>query len=257
MSYARLSLQGRLAVVLGGTSGLGRALALGLAAAGADVVASSRREIEVGKTADELERCGRKTLRCCADVRDRSSLERLHEACSALGRVDILVNCAGVTQRTPTLDLAEEEWNRILDVNLTGTLRACQVFGRGMLQRGYGRIVNVASLSSFVAFHEVAAYGVSKAGVVALTKSLAVEWGKHVVCVNALAPGVFPTALNVSLLDGTPRGQELEWRTPLGRFGEPEELVGACAFLASESASFVNGEVLTVDGGFLASGVNR
>lgn len=220
-------------------------------------MASSRREAEVEVTALELERRGRRTLRVCSDVTDRSSLERLNEACRALGPVDILVNCAGVTQRRPTLEVTESEWARILDVNLTGTLRACQVFGRSMLERGYGRIVNIASLSSFVAFHEVAAYGVSKAGVAALTRSLAVEWGKAGVRVNAIAPGIFPTALNSGLLDGTRRGQELKMRTPLGRFGEARELVGACVFLASDSASFVNGEVLAVDGGFLASGVNQ
>lgn len=257
MTYSALGLDGKLAVVVGGTSGLGRTLALGLAEAGASVVASSRREAEVEVTALELERRGRRTLRVCSDVTDRSSLERLNEACRALGPVDILVNCAGVTQRRPTLEVTESEWARILDVNLTGTLRACQVFGRSMLERGYGRIVNIASLSSFVAFHEVAAYGVSKAGVAALTRSLAVEWGKAGVRVNAIAPGIFPTALNSGLLDGTRRGQELKMRTPLGRFGEARELVGACVFLASDSASFVNGEVLAVDGGFLASGVNQ
>jgi NAD(P)-dependent dehydrogenase (short-subunit alcohol dehydrogenase family) len=257
MTYSALSLEGKLAVVLGGTSGLGKALAIGLAEAGADVVASSRREAEVEATALEIEGRGRRTLRGCSDVTKRASLERLSDSCRALGPVDILVNCAGITQRTPTLEVNEAEWARILDVNLTGTLRACQVFGRSMLERGYGRIVNIASLSSFVAFHEVAAYGVSKAGVAALTRSLAVEWGKAGIRVNAIAPGVFPTALNSALLDGTPRGQELKMRTPLGRFVEARELVGACVFLASDSASFVNGEVLIVDGGFLASGVNQ
>lgn len=257
MASTSFDLSGKLAVVLGGTSGLGKALALGLASAGADVVASSRRETEVDAVAREIEQRGRRTLRICSDVTDRVSLERLKDGCETFGPVQILVNCAGVTKRTPTLDVSEEEWARILDCNLTGTLRACQVFGRGMLERNYGRIVNIASLSTFVAFHEVAAYGVSKAGVAALTKSLAVEWGKSGVRVNAIAPGVFPTALNQKLLDGTPRGQELKMRTPMGRFGQADELVGACVFLASDAAGFVNGEVLTVDGGFLASGVNQ
>lgn len=257
MASTSFDLSGKLAVVLGGTSGLGKALALGLASAGADVVASSRRETEVDAVAREIEQRGRRTLRICSDVTDRVSLERLKDGCETFGPVQILVNCAGVTKRTPTLDVSEDEWARILDCNLTGTLRACQVFGRGMLERNYGRIVNIASLSTFVAFHEVAAYGVSKAGVAALTKSLAVEWGKSGVRVNAIAPGVFPTALNQKLLDGTPRGQELKMRTPMGRFGQADELVGACVFLASDAAGFVNGEVLTVDGGFLASGVNQ
>ena len=253
-----LRLDGRIAVVLGGTDGIGRALSLGLADAGADVVASGRRVERVDAVAREIEDRGRRSLRAPCDVRDRSSLEALHVAVvSALGAVDILVNCAGRTRRSPTLDVKEEEWNDILDTNLTGTLRACQVFGRGMLERSYGRIVNIASLTSFVAFFEVAAYSASKAATASLTRSLAVEWGSHGVCVNAIAPGVFRTELNRELLDGTARGRELLARTPMKRFGQLEELVGAAVFLASEAASFVNGEVLVVDGGFLASGVNQ
>jgi NAD(P)-dependent dehydrogenase (short-subunit alcohol dehydrogenase family) len=258
MTYAPLDLTGRVAFVTGGTSGIGRALALGLAEAGADVVPSSRRLEEVEKTAAAIEGRGRRTVRIASDVTDRASLEAaLAATVKGLGKVDILVNCAGTTKRTPTLDVPEEEWSRILETNLTGTLRACQVFGRHMLEKGYGRIVNIASLSSYVALFEVAAYGASKAAVAALTKSLAIEWGPRGVNVNAIAPGVFRTPLNQALLDGSPRGQEFLLRTPMKRFGQVEELSGAAVFLASEAASFVNGEVLVVDGGFLASGVNQ
>jgi NAD(P)-dependent dehydrogenase (short-subunit alcohol dehydrogenase family) len=253
-----LRLDGRVAVVLGGTTGIGRCLSSGLAEAGADVVASSRRLEQVEQTADEVEKLGRRSLRMTSDVKDRSSLERLLAAVVAtLGKVDILVNCAGKTKRGPTLDFSDADWADILETNLTGTLRSCQVFGRHMLANGYGRIVNIASLSSFVALYEVAAYCASKAAVASLTKSLAVEWGSKGVCVNAIAPGVFRTQLNEKLLDGTARGREFLQRTPMKRFGQVTELAGAAVFLASEAASFVNGEVLVVDGGFLASGVNE
>jgi NAD(P)-dependent dehydrogenase (short-subunit alcohol dehydrogenase family) len=253
-----LDLRGQHAVVVGGTSGIGRVIALALAEAGADVAASSRRGELVEKVAAEIEARGRKTLRVASDVTDRDSLEGLREAAlSAFGAVEILVNCAGRIARTPTLDVAEADWEDTLDTNLTGTLRACQVFGRAMLERGYGRIVNIASLSSFVALREVTPYAVSKAGVVALTKQLAVEWADRGVCVNAIAPGVFLTPLNEHLLRGTPRGQEFLMRTPMKRFGTIEELGGAAVFLSSPAASFVTGHVLAVDGGFLASGVNQ
>ena len=252
------SLEGKTAVVIGGTSGIGRALSLGLADAGADVIASSRRPEQVDETAAEIERRGRQTLRLCSDVRKRASLDELLAASlQRVGKVDILINCAGIIKRMPTLTMPEEEWNDVVETNLTGTLRACQIFGGHMLERGCGRIVNIASLNSFVALNEVAAYAASKAGVVSLTRSLAVEWSKQGVTVNAVAPGVFRTALNADLLDTTPRGQELLTRTPMGRFGRIEELVGAAVYLCSDAASFVTGHTLVVDGGFLASGVNQ
>ena len=257
-NYKPLDLTGKNAVIIGGTTGIGRALVDGLAQAGANVVASSRREAEVNAVSDAIEEMGRKTLRLTSDVCDRASLQALHdETTDKIGQVHIMINCAGRTKRTPTMEVSEEEWDQIIDTNLTGTLRAAQVFGKSMVENRYGRIINIASLTSFVALHEVAAYGASKSAVASLTKSLAVEWSQYGVCVNAIAPGVFRTALNAKLLDETDRGKELRMRTPMARFGDVSELAGAAVFLSSDSASFVTGEIITVDGGFLASGVNQ
>jgi len=258
MGHPLLDLKNKTAVVTGGTSGIGLALSKGLAIAGANVIPTGRRADLVQSAAKEIEAIGRQSLVCPSDVTDAASLEKLLAAAQEkFGAVQILINCAGRTKRTPTLDVSDAEWNTILETNLTGTLRACRVFGRHMIEQKYGRIVNIASLSSFVGLFEVAAYSASKAAVASLTKSLAVEWAKHGVCVNAIAPGVFRTDLNSALLDGTARGKEFLLRTPMARFGKTDELVGAAVFLASDSASFVNGHVLAVDGGFLASGVNQ
>ena len=258
MAYTSFDLSGRTAVVVGGTSGIGRTIALGLAEAGADVVPSARRAEMVEETAKKIEALGRRSLRVSADVLVRPSLEGLLDRTVAeFGKVDILVYAAGRTKRTPFLDVKESEWSEILETNLTGAYRASQIFGRHMVGRKYGRIINIASLSSFLGMYEVAAYGASKSGLTSLTRALAVEWAPFGICVNAIMPGVFRTALNEKLLDGTPRGEELLLRTPMRRFGRVEELVGSTIFLASEAASFITGTILQVDGGFLASGVNQ
>ena len=258
MGLATLDLAGKVAVVLGGTSGLGRAIALGLAEAGADVVATSRRADVVDETAKAIEGQGRKSLRVPSDVTDRASLEKLRdEVLRAFGRVDVMLNAAGRTKKSPTLEVTEADWAAILDTNLTGALRASQVFAPPMLERGQGSLIHIASLASFVGLMQVAAYTASKAGVAGLVRALAVEWAPRGVRVNAIAPGVFRTPLNQNLLDGTERGREFKIRTPMQRFGQPEELQGVAVFLASDASSFVTGQTLAVDGGFLASGVNQ
>jgi NAD(P)-dependent dehydrogenase (short-subunit alcohol dehydrogenase family) len=258
MGHPLLDLTDKTAVVIGGTSGIGFALARELAKAGADVVPTGRRVELARKAAAEVVALGRRSLALTCDVTDDASVEQfLRSVCAEFGSVQILVNSAGRIKRSPTLEVSDDEWNAILETNLNGTLRACRVFGRHMIERRYGRIINIGSLSCFVGLYEVAAYSASKAAVAALTKTLAIEWATSGICVNALVPGVVRTDLNAALLDGTERGREFLLRTPMKRYGKVEELGGAAVFLASDAASFVTGHLLVVDGGFLASGVNQ
>jgi NAD(P)-dependent dehydrogenase (short-subunit alcohol dehydrogenase family) len=258
MGHPLLDLTNKTAVVIGGTSGIGLALTKALAQAGADVVPTGRRAAHVAAAASGVEALGRRSLTQTCDVTDNASIEKLlRTVCAEFGSVQILVNCAGHIKKMPTLEFPDSDWEAIMETNLNGTLRACRVFGKHMIEQRYGRIINIASLSSFVGLYQVAAYGASKAAVASLTKSLAVEWATSGVCVNALVPGVLRTELNAALLDGTERGREFLLRTPMRRFGKVDELAGAGVFLASDAASFVTGHLLVVDGGFLASGVNQ
>jgi 2-dehydro-3-deoxy-D-gluconate 5-dehydrogenase len=257
MAGGQVRVDGKVAVVIGGTGGLGGAIADGLAAAGATVVPTGRDPARVEAAAKALRDQGRPTLAHPVDTTVEEQLRDLRDhVLDAFGRLDVLVNAAGTHLRRPTVETRLPEWRQVLEVNLTGPFLACKVIGQAMLALGDGRIVNVCSMAAHVGLHETAAYGASKGGLLALTRSLAREWAGRGVTVNSVSPGFFLTEMNAELIaEGTERRRRIDERTPAGRVGRPEELVGAVTFLASDAARFVTGVDLPVDGGFLAGGI--
>lgn len=259
MEHPGLSIEGKVCLITGGTSGIGRAIAIAYAQAGAKVIAGSTNPDKVDSIRKELGPNGQAVQ---LDVSNPQSVQAAVElTVRSFGRVDVLVNAAGVIKRQPTIEMSVEDFERIIRINLVGSFITSQAAARAMKDqtpdaRGIrGAIIHVASASSFAALEGVCAYGCSKAGIVALTKSLANDWAQYGIRVNAIAPGFIPTPLNRGLIEGTPRGEWIKKHTPFGRFGDPEELVGAAIYLASPSASFTTGETILVDGGFLSRGI--
>ena len=245
-------LDGRVALITGGSKGLGEAMASALAGAGADIVVTSRHYAEAQAAAERIAaQHGRRVLAIEADVVRKEQVAAMaREAVGTLGHVDILVNNAGINIRKPTLEIDEAEWQEVLDINLTGPFLASRALAPGMLERRWGRIINIGSIQSVVAIAGRPAYNATKGGLLQLTRTMALEFAPHGVNVNALCPGPFDTPLNRPLRDNPAAYQAFLAKIPLGRWGDPKELGGAVIFLASEAASFVTGAALMVDGGW-------
>lgn len=259
MEFIGSDLKGKVAIITGGTSGIGQGIALGMAKLGCDVVPTSEpgTESRIKETVRQLESLGVQTFEIATDVTDVKQVEKLVQTTlEKFGHIDILVNSAGITIRRPSVEMTEEEWDKVIDVNLKGTFLTCQKVGQVMLKQGSGSIINIASLCSYVAYPEVVSYCASKGGVLMLTRALAIEWAKQGVRVNGIAPGDVMTPLTeVLLAKGTERRKRVDARIPMGRFCEIDELVGAAIFLASDASRYITGHTIVVDGGHLAEGI--
>jgi NAD(P)-dependent dehydrogenase (short-subunit alcohol dehydrogenase family) len=243
-------LTGQVAIVTGTSRGLGQYLARALATAGADLVITSRRRDALREFESEIKALGRRAVALDLDVRDQTSIERMvAEAEAAFGQIHILVNNAGMNIRKPALEVTWDDWNQILDTNLRGTFFVAQAVARRMIPKGYGRIVNIGSVTSVFGYAGLAPYGASRGGVRQLTMSLADDWGKFGLTVNCLAPGWFKTEQNKVLYEDKQWVDYLVDRIPARRPGQPDDLDGAVVFLASEASRYVNGQTLLVDGG--------
>ncbi len=246
-------LTGRVAVVTGAGRGLGRTIALAMAAAGADIVAAARTRSEIDALVPEIAALGRRAVAVTCDVTNESSCEALFtDAMSALGHIDILVNNAGINIRKPVLDLTLAEFKAVLETNLSGYFLCAKAAGRHMVAQGSGKLINVSSIMGQVALPSQAAYASSKGAIEQLTKVLALEWATANVQVNALAPTYFETDLTRPLFEDEERHDFIVERTPMGRWGQPHELAGAAIFLASRASDFITGHTLVVDGGWTA-----
>ena len=251
MILDQFRLDGKVAVVTGGSRGLGAAMAIGLAEAGADIV--SIQHSSSAETVAERISSIRRFLPLTLDVgAEMAAQQALDATLSAFGRVDILVNNAGVQRRAPAVDFSMEDWDAVINVNLRAVFLFCQTFGRHMLQQGSGKIINIASVLSMQGGINIPAYTASKHAVAGLTKAFCNEWASQGVNVNAIAPGYVETDLNVALRVNTERNRQISERIPAGRWGKPEDMAGAAVFLASPASDYLHGQMIVVDGGWLA-----
>jgi 2-dehydro-3-deoxy-D-gluconate 5-dehydrogenase len=253
MILDKFKLDGRVALVTGSSSGIGQAIAIALAEAGADVACHGRNENDAGETAAAITKLGRRSFSVTGDMGEKETPARLVDQIVAeFGRIDILINNAGTIRRAPAVDFSEEDWQAVIEVNLSSVFRLSQAAGRHMINQGSGKIVNIASLLSFQGGITVPAYTAAKSGVAGLTRAFANEWAKHNVNVNAIAPGYIETKNTAALRADETRSRQILERIPAGRWGEPADLAGAAVFLSSAASDYMHGHILTVDGGWMA-----